>query len=94
MRQDGEKTVIQLMAEDYDVDIDRKLDAIRTHRSRVNLLTDITPIGITQTLCFETGKTPTVYTPFNREASQVHGADGLWHIRLPEHCSYVLIVFA
>lgn len=37
--------VVQLLAEDYDADINHELDAIRTHRSRVNLLTTITPIG-------------------------------------------------
>ena len=45
VRQDDSGFVVQLLAEDYDADINHELDAIRTHRSRVNLLTTITPIG-------------------------------------------------
>jgi hypothetical protein len=36
---------LQLVAADYDVDIDHKLDEMRVHRSRVNLITKIGPLG-------------------------------------------------
>lgn len=93
MRQDGDKVIVQMFAEDYDVDINHELDSIRTHRSRVNLLTTIKPIGITRTLRFKTNKTPTVYTPFNKEEAVAERDGDNVTVRLPEDCSYVILSF-
>ena len=82
-----------MFAEDYDVDINHELDSIRTHRSRVNLLTTIKPIGITRTLRFKTNKTPTVYTPFNKEKAVAERDGDNVTVRLPEDCSYVILSF-
>lgn len=93
MRRDGDAIVLQLLAEDYDVDIDHSLDSIRTHRSRVNLLTDIAPAGVDGDIRIQTDKIPTVYTPFNQEDATVTQENGTWHIQLPENCSYALLCF-
>ncbi len=93
MRRDGDAIIVQLLAEDYDVDINHKLDSIRTHRSRVNLLTDITPIGVDGNIHIQTNKIPTVYAPFNQEAATVTQAGSSWQINLPNDCSYALIHF-
>ena len=93
MREDGDRVIAQLLAADYDVDINHELDRIRTHRSRVNLLTTIKPIGIDRTISFKTHKTPTVYTPFNKEAAVVEKEGDKLRITLPENCSYTIISF-
>jgi len=93
MRRDDDAIIVQLLAEDYDVDIDHTLDSIRTHRSRVNLLTDIAPVGVDGDIRIQTDKIPTVYTPFNQEDATVTQENGTWHIQLPENCSYALLCF-
>lgn len=93
MREDGSQTIVQLLAEDYDVDIDHELDRIRTHRSRVNLLTTIKPVGTAKTLRFQTEKTPVVYTPFSVGETRVERIGQEVHLHLPENTSYVILSF-
>lgn len=93
MLRDEAGITLQLVAEDYDVDIDHELDAIRVHRSRVNLLTDIAPAGVDRAICVETDVAPTVYTPFSGEAAQVSMDGNRCHITLPENCAYALLRF-
>ena len=91
--EDDTGITLQLLAADYDVDIDHKLDAMRTHRSRVNLLTAITPIGIDRNVeLHATGKLQ-VYTPFNQEAAEVTATRNGYRITLPENCSYAVCYF-
>lgn len=93
MLRDETGITLQLVAEDYDVDIDHKLDAMRVHRSRVNLLTDITPAGVDEKILVEATTLPTVYTPFNEESAQVSGDGSRCQIVLPKNCAYALLRF-
>ena len=93
MFESNDKTVVQFLAEDYDVDIDHELDAKRNHRTRVNLLTKIEPIGIDGVLKLCSDVTPTVYTPFVNGESKVSIAKGTVTVTLPEKCSYAILSF-
>jgi len=93
MLQDETGITLQLVAEDYDVDIDHELDAMRVHRSRVNLLTDISPAGVDEKILVEATTLPTVYTPFNEESAQVSGDGSRCQIVLPKNCAYALLRF-
>ena len=84
---------VQLLAEDYDVDIDHKLDQMRFHRSRVNLLTKIEPIGTDSVIRFETDRQPLVYTPFCDGQASVTSDGRVCTVRLPEKCSYAAVFF-
>jgi len=86
-------TVVQALAADYDVDINHELDSIRTHRSRVNLLTKIEAIGVDREIRLAATKTPVIYTPFNGEGTAVTGENGTCTVTLPEKCSYALLFF-
>lgn len=94
MLQDETGITLQLVAEDYDVDINHELDAMRVHRSRVNLLTDITPVGVDGEICVEANTSPIVYTPFNGESARISGDGRHCHITLPENCGYALLRFS
>ncbi|MBQ6823687.1 MAG: hypothetical protein IJP27_03455 [Clostridia bacterium] len=88
-----DRLTVHLLAEDYDVDIDHKLDSIRFHRSRVNLLTKIEPIGIERTVTFCSATAPTVYTPFSKEPSSVALENGQCTVTLPQKCVYAILQF-
>ena len=87
-------TTVQLLAADYDVDINHELDSIRNHRSRVNLLTSILPAGTDDTVTFRTEKTPTVYTPFCEGDAALVKDSTNWTLSLPKDCTYALIHLA
>ncbi len=86
-------TVMHLLAEDYDTDIDHRLDEIRFHRSRVNLVIKADPIGTSRIIKVSSGTVPQVYTPFNREESSVISEGNLQTITLPENCAYAILLF-
>ena len=93
MTEDASGITVQFLAADYDVDINHELDAVRAHRSRVNLLTTITPIGIDRLVDIHASGPMRVYTPFNQEAATiVQYAEG-YRITLPENCSYAVCYF-
>ena len=77
----------------FEVKNSAELDSIRNHRSRVNLLTSIVPIGIDRTVRVETKVQPTVYTPFHNEPAAVTLTDGVCTVTLPENCSYAILRF-
>ena len=83
--------VLHLLAEDYDTDIDHKLDEMRFHRSRVNFINKVTPVGIERTLKLQTDKTPVVYTPFHREQATVERQGEAFTVTLPENCAYAIV---
>jgi len=85
---------VHFLAEDYDVDIDHELDAIRFHRSRVNYITKVEPIGIDCDLKIETDKLPEVYTPFSKEPAKIETDGSFCAVTLPEKCSYAILRFA
>lgn len=84
---------VHLLAADYDTDIDHHLDEIRFHRSRVNLINHVEPIGVTQTIRIAAGQKPEVYLPINDAQAQVEMEDGVCTITLPKKCSYILAQF-
>lgn len=89
-----DKTItVHMLAADYDTDIDHELDEMRFHRSRVNYINKVEPIGITQQLRLGAAKAPAVYTPFNDQPAAVTLDDGIVTIDLPEKTSYVILQF-
>lgn len=83
--------IVHFLAEDYDVDIDHELDSIRFHRSRVNLVTKVEPIGIDGVIWLRTNELPEVYTPFNIEEACVSFENGVCCVRLPDKCAYAIM---
>ena len=84
---------VQLLAEDYDVDIDHHLDSIRFHRSRVNYITQVAPAGVDGKVCITTDKKPLVYTPFVKGETRVTMEENSCTLQLPENCSYAILSF-
>ena len=82
---------LHLLAADYDVDIDHHLDEIRFHRSRVNFVNKVEPIGVSRTVRVALDGRAQVYTPFHREGGKVETADGVCTVTLPEGCAYALV---
>lgn len=86
-------TVVQALAADYDVDINHELDAMRTHRSRVNLLTKIEAAGVDREIRLAAADQVRVYTPLNEGTATVTQAGGVCTVILPEKCSYAVLYF-
>ena len=85
--------VIHFLAADYDTEIDKHLDEIRFHRSRVNLITKVTPIGISRVLVFESRLEPTVYLPITKGEAKIEREGEKITITLPENTSYAIVEF-
>jgi len=88
-----DQLIVHFLAEDYDVDIDHKLDDMRFHRSRVNFVNKVEPIGISREIVIESDTKPEVYTPFNDEPTEIELKDGICKLTLPEKCAYALLRF-
>jgi len=86
--------IVHFLAEDYDVDIDHELDRIRFHRSRVNFVNKVEPIGIDGILRVEADTAPKVYTPFHSEGATVTKEGNVSTVTLPDKCSYAILVFS
>lgn len=84
---------VHFLAEDYDTDIDHYLDEIRYHRSRVNFINKVEPVGVSQTLTVTANSAPQVYTPFNKEDTEVSVADGVCTVKLPPKCAYAILYY-
>ena len=89
--QNEKGTVVQLIALDYDTDIDHHLDEIRFHRSRVNYVNKAEPIGVTQTLRGIGDNLPLVYTPFCDAPAEVIAEGEGFVVNLPEKTAYVKV---
>ena len=63
------------------------------HRSRINYINKVEPIGIEGKITIEAQNVPLVYTPFNDDTYEVILKDGVCNIKLPEKCSYVILKF-
>ena len=84
---------VHLLAEEYDVDIDHELDAIRTHHSRVNIITKAEPMGIDREIKIKTVLPMTAYAPFCDDKPTItHVQDG-YTVQLPDHCAYAILRF-
>lgn len=88
-----EEYIVHFLAADYDTDIDHKLDEMRYHRSRINYINKVEPIGIDGKIIIESKNAPEVYTPFNDDKSEIVLKDGVCNINLPSKCSYVILKF-
>ena len=94
MFESDDAITVHLLAEDYDTDIDHKLDEMRFHRSRVNFVNKVEPIGVDGVICLRAATAPTVYTPFSSEASSVTEKNGIYTVRLPEKTAYAILQFS
>ena len=86
--------IVQMLAEDFETDIDHKLDEMRFHRSRVNFINHVEPIGVKRVIQLKTDSSPTVYTPFNDCPSKIMQSNGVCTITLPEKTSFFILRFA
>ena len=87
------RITLQFLAEDYDVEIDHKLDDMRFHRSRVNYINKVKPIGINGTIRLKTDRVPEVFTPITEGTTKAEVHDGVCTVTLPKDCSYVILQF-
>ena len=83
--------IVQLLAADYDTDIDHHLDEIRTHRTRVNLVVKAEPVNVSRRIRIDTGLGVEVFTPFNDEGAAVAKEPGGVTVTLPEKCPYAIM---
>ena len=86
--------IVHLLAKDYDTDIDHRLDEIRTHRTRVNLITKVEPLNVSREFTVETELPVEVYTPFNDEGATWERRGGAVRVELPDKCSYAVVRIA
>ena len=84
---------IHLLAEDYDVDIDHHLDEIRYHRSRVNFVNYVAPIGVSEKVSVRSAVPPQVFTPFCEDTCRVKKTEGGYDVVLPKNTSYLILFF-
>lgn len=91
VRRAGDAYVVQLLAADFDTDIDHHLDEIRTHRTRVNLIVKVEPVNVSRQIRIETSLGVEVFTPFNAEGAKVAQEPGAVAVTLPEKCPYVIM---
>ena len=85
--------IVHFLAEDYDTDIDHGLDEIRFHRSRVNYINKVEPIGVCDTVRVESDREPRVFLPFSNEAPSIKRKDGSYAVTLPHGTSYAILHF-
>ena len=85
--------LIHFLAADYDTDIDHKLDDMRFHRSRVNYVNKVEPIGVTRELVFHTRCAPEIYLPFDEGEATVTTQGDTCTVHLPPHTSYLIAKF-
>ena len=90
---DDRGLTVHFLAKEYDTDIDHHLDEIRFHRSRVNYVNKVEPIGITREIRLEAESAPTVYTPFNEGATEVTRAGKTLTFTPPEGTAYMILRF-
>lgn len=90
-KEDG--TVLHMLAEDYDTDIDHRLDEMRFHRSRVNYVNKVEPIGIDRSVTLRGKGEVCVYTPLNEGVTEVRREGDTCHISLPRGTSYAIVKF-
>ena len=89
--EDAEGVTVHLLAEDYDTDIDHHLDEIRFHRSRVNYVNKVEPVGVGERIRVRAATAPLVYIPFQKESAEVTGENGTYTIKLPPKTAYAIL---
>ena len=86
--------IVHFLAEDYDVDIDHQLDEMRFHRSRVNYVNKVEPIGIDPVVLLRSDAKPEIYLPFENAAAEVLTDGDGWRVTLPERTAYAIMKFS
>ena len=89
----SDSVTVHLLAADFDTDIDHKLDEIRFHRSRVNFINRVEPIGVARTVLIDAAADATVYTPFNEATTLVTRVGDQTTVTLPDATSYLIVRF-
>ena len=84
---------VHLLAKDFDTDIDHHLDEMRFHRSRVNYITRVEPIGVSRRVTVRAPHAPTVYLPFTEKAATVRETSCGYEVTLPEKTAYAILAF-
>lgn len=87
------RILVHFLAEHYDVDIDHKLDEMRTHRSRVNYVNRVTPIGVGKTVTLKAKSAPQVFAPFNTAPVEIAKSETGFTLTLPDDCAYFIAAF-
>ncbi|MBQ8356690.1 MAG: hypothetical protein IJX39_02660 [Clostridia bacterium] len=83
--------IMHFLAADYDTDIDHKLDEMRFHRSRVNFVNKVTPIGVSERIVLRTELQAEVFLPFGEGTAKVTYGEGTCEIHLPPATAYAII---
>ena len=93
-RYTGRCCLLHLLAAEYDTEVDQKLEAMRRHRSRVNVIRTARPRGVNPRLLLRGIPQVTVILPFqpDRKAKLSPTPDGI-HVELPEECIYAILQF-
>ena len=92
VRRAGDAYIVQLLAADFDTDIDHHLDEIRTHRTRVNLIVKAEPVNVSRNVRIDTELGVEVFTPFNDAGAEVaKEPGGAVAVTLPEKCPYAIM---
>ena len=84
---------VHLLAEDFDTDIDHRLDEMRFHRSRVNYINKAIPTGVTNTLLLQADTAPTVYLPLTAGRAEVTRTRDGYTVKLPHNTPYAILRF-
>ena len=84
---------VQMLAADFDTDVDHKLDDMRFHRSRVNFINKVEPVGVSLSVTLAAEAPPEVYTPFGSGAESVVPGDGIYTVTFKEKTSYAILRF-
>ena len=91
----GKDYIAHFLAADFDTDIDRRLDGMRTHRSRVNFINRVEPVGVPAWIGAETDLHAEIFTPFSdRPGDVTKTASGTLRIDLPPGCAYFIVRFS
>ncbi len=85
--------ILHFLAADYDTDIDHRLDEMRFHRSRVNYVNKVTPIGVSDRIVLRTELQAEVFIPFSDEKATVIPGNGICEIQMPRDTSYAIVKF-
>lgn len=82
---------LHFLSAEYDVEIDKKLDSIRFHRSRVNLITKSAPSGTDGIIELESDLKAEVFSPLTENHPETRGHPPRLWVELPPDCCYTII---
>ena len=86
-----DRYTVHFLAEDFDTEVDKELDEMRFHRSRVNYITKVTAIDVTDKLSIDTELDAEVYLPFNDEKANITRVGSTLKIDIPKNTSYIIV---